>query len=161
MKRPGPAVLAAATLPFLFDYSFTIYGGNLFSTLAGEYAYSLSIALGLVFLGLFARGVRTGRTGDGRPRARACIAAHIIPACSCWSARRSSPPSRSCPSSSGPTTPWPAGAAASATSASGHGHVAAPLVAASTVVLGLLLSGWWLVPFGLRQPYTTTMATRT
>ena len=40
--RPLPACLAAATLPFLFETSFTISGGNLFSTLAGEYAFSLS-----------------------------------------------------------------------------------------------------------------------
>jgi len=36
LKAPLPALLAAATLPFLFDYTFTIYGGNLFSTLAGS-----------------------------------------------------------------------------------------------------------------------------
>ena len=59
--RPVPAALALATLPFLFDASFTIDGGNLFSTMAGEYAFSLSLALGLITIGLFARGVRTGR----------------------------------------------------------------------------------------------------
>ncbi len=59
--RPVPAALAAATLPFLFDASFTIDGGNLFSTMAGEYAFSLSLALALVTIGLFARGMRTGR----------------------------------------------------------------------------------------------------
>ena len=59
--RPIPAALAAATLPFLFDASFTIDGGNLFSTMAGEYAFSLSLALALVTIGLFARGMRTGR----------------------------------------------------------------------------------------------------
>ncbi|MCX6508945.1 MAG: hypothetical protein NTY27_07160, partial [Actinobacteria bacterium] len=35
--RPVPVALAAATLPFLFSSAFTIDGGNLFSTLAGEY----------------------------------------------------------------------------------------------------------------------------
>ncbi len=40
MERPRPAVLAAFTLPFLFDQTFTIYGGNLYSTMAGEYAFS-------------------------------------------------------------------------------------------------------------------------
>jgi hypothetical protein len=59
--RPIPAALAIATLPFLFDASFTIDGGNLFSTMAGEYAFSLSLALALLTIGLFARGVRTGR----------------------------------------------------------------------------------------------------
>lgn len=59
--RPIPAALAIATLPFLFDATFTIDGGNLFSTMAGEYAFSLSLALALLTIGLFARGVRTGR----------------------------------------------------------------------------------------------------
>ncbi len=59
--RPIPASLAMATLPFLFDASFTIDGGNLFSTLAGEYAFSLSLALAMLTIGLFARGMRLGR----------------------------------------------------------------------------------------------------
>ena len=59
--RPVPLALAAATLPFLFDASFTIDGGNLFSTMAGEYAFSLSLAFALITIGLFARGVVTGR----------------------------------------------------------------------------------------------------
>jgi uncharacterized membrane protein len=59
--RPIPVALAMATLPFLFDATFTIDGGNLFSTMAGEYAFSLSLALALLTIGLFARGVRTGK----------------------------------------------------------------------------------------------------
>ena len=55
MRRAFPGAVAALTLCYLFDYTFTIYGGNLFSTLAGEYAYSLSLSLAIVFLGLFAR----------------------------------------------------------------------------------------------------------
>jgi hypothetical protein len=59
--RPIPVALAMATLPFLFDASFTIDGGNLFSTMAGEYAFSLSLAFALLTIGLFARGFRTGK----------------------------------------------------------------------------------------------------
>ncbi len=59
--RPIPLALAMATLPFLFDANFTIDGGNLFSTMAGEYAFSLSLALSLIAIGYFARGMRTGR----------------------------------------------------------------------------------------------------
>ncbi len=61
LERPRPAVLAVATLPFLFDQTFTIYGGNLYSTMAGEYAYSLGLSVALVFLGVVVRGLRTGR----------------------------------------------------------------------------------------------------
>src|SRR5438552_2381949 len=61
MRFPGPAMLAVATLPFLFDRSFTIYGGNIPSTLAGEFAFSISLSLALVFLGVLTRGLDTGR----------------------------------------------------------------------------------------------------
>lgn len=59
--RPIPVGLAVATLPFLFDASFTIDGGNLFSTMAGEYSFSLGLALGLFTIGLFVRAMRRGR----------------------------------------------------------------------------------------------------
>lgn len=59
--RPIPLGLAVATLPFLFDASFTIDGGNLFSTMAGEYAFSLGLALSLLTIGLFVRAMRRGR----------------------------------------------------------------------------------------------------
>ena len=62
MRFPGPPVLAVATLPFLFDRGFTIYGGNIASTLAGEFSFSISLSLALVFLGLVARGLDTGRS---------------------------------------------------------------------------------------------------
>ena len=61
LRDPGPACLAAATLPFLFEPSFTIYGGNILSTLAGEFSFSLSLSFALLFLGVWARGLRTGR----------------------------------------------------------------------------------------------------
>ena len=78
--RPIPAALALATLPFLFDASFTIDGGNLFSTMAGEYPFSLSLSLALVSVGLFARGVRTGHGYWLAALAlSATLAAHVLP----------------------------------------------------------------------------------
>jgi hypothetical protein len=78
--RPIPVALALATLPFLFDASFTIDGGNLFSTMAGEYAFSLSLALVLLTIGLFARGVRTGRGYWFAALAlSATLASHVLP----------------------------------------------------------------------------------
>ena len=78
--KPVPMALAMATLPFLFDASYTIDGGNLFSTMAGEYAFSLSLAFALVAIGLFARGMRTGR---GYWAAAALLsltlASHVLP----------------------------------------------------------------------------------
>jgi len=70
MRFPGPALLAVATVPFLFysgfssgggTWSYTIYGGNIASTLAGEFSFSISLSLALVFLGVFARSLDTGK----------------------------------------------------------------------------------------------------
>ena len=61
MRFPGPALLAVAAVPFLFDRGFTIYGGNIPSTLAGEFSFSISLSFALVFLGVVARGLDTGR----------------------------------------------------------------------------------------------------
>lgn len=80
MRHPGPTCLAVATLPFLFDRTFTIYGGNIASTLAGEFSFSISLSLALVFLGVFARGLDTGRH---RALAAGLLAAtalcHLVP----------------------------------------------------------------------------------
>lgn len=81
LRFPGPALLAAATVPFLFDQAFTIYGGNIASTLAGEFAFSISLSFALLYLGVVARGLETGRH-----RALAavllalCVLCHLIPA---------------------------------------------------------------------------------
>ena len=101
LRRAFPGALAAFTLCYLFDYTYTIYGGNLFSTLAGEYAYSLSIALALVFLGLMARGLRTGKHPGGPPsRWRcACWRTSSRPCSPSWAAS-SSWAWRCCPSGS-------------------------------------------------------------
>lgn len=60
LRFPGPAVLSLASLAFAFDRSFNIYGGNIASTLAGEFAASISLSLSLVALGFVIRGTRTG-----------------------------------------------------------------------------------------------------
>jgi hypothetical protein len=81
MRRPGPACLAAATVPYLFNRGYTIYGGNVPSTLAGEFTFSIGLALCLLFLGVLAKGLQTGRY---RAVAAALLAAtglcHILPA---------------------------------------------------------------------------------
>ena len=155
LRPPLPAILAAATLPFLFDYTFTIYGGNLFSTLAGEYAFSLSLTLAVLFIGLFACAVREGlHRGWAALVLAACILSHIVPgfyalggaviltAIELLPARWAIGDSCRPRDEEGPTpvprrrTLWWAG---------------------STVGTGLLLSCWWLVPFGLDHAYATSM----
>ena len=61
LPAPGPALVGLATVPFLWDNTWTIYGGNVASNLAGEFSFTLSQACALVFLGLLARGLQTGR----------------------------------------------------------------------------------------------------
>ncbi|MCY3951378.1 MAG: hypothetical protein OXG69_02385 [bacterium] len=81
LRFPTPTIAALFTLPFLFDTSFSIYGGNVASTLAGEFAFSISLSLMLVYLGVLLRGLRTGRH---RVLAGALLAlvglTHLIPA---------------------------------------------------------------------------------
>lgn len=61
LRFPAPSLAALFMLPFVFDTSFTIYGGNAASTLAGEFAYSISLSLMLVYLGVMLSGLQTGR----------------------------------------------------------------------------------------------------
>ncbi len=58
---PGPAIGAGFTLPFLFNGANSMWGGNILSTLAGEFAYSLSLSLALIFLGNLYRGCTENR----------------------------------------------------------------------------------------------------
>ena len=58
---PGPGIAAALTLPFLFNTSHSMWGGNILSSLSGEFSYSLSMALSLVLLGGLYDGVRQHR----------------------------------------------------------------------------------------------------
>ena len=157
LRAPLPTILAAATLPFLFDYTFTIYGGNLFSTLAGEYAYSFSLSLAVLFLGLFACAVREGRyRGWAAIVLAVCILSHmvggmyalggaaILTVVELLPARRGIADSALHVWRGDPTA------------------VQVPRTrivwwAVSTVAIGVLLSGWWLVPFGLEHAYSSSM----
>ncbi len=58
---PAPPLFAVAATAFLFDRSFSIYGGNIASTMAGEFSFSISLSLAVLFLGVVGRGLETGR----------------------------------------------------------------------------------------------------
>ncbi len=53
---PGPGLGAALTIPFLFNTANSMWGGNILSTLAGEFSYSLGMSLALLMLGVLYRG---------------------------------------------------------------------------------------------------------
>jgi hypothetical protein len=63
LGRPSVVRLsgAAFTLPFLFMESNSMWGGNIPSTLAGEFSYSLGFALLVLYVGSFYRGIREER----------------------------------------------------------------------------------------------------
>jgi hypothetical protein len=150
LRDPGPACLAAATLPFLFESSFTIYGGNILSTLAGEFSYSLSLSIGMLFLGVVARGLRTGRSRAlAAVLFAACLLCHLYPAifvgvgAGVWLVLD-----------------------ADLVRGLRHGLSArlarrrwwrrlAWGIAAGAVAVGL--AAWWLLPFAAGQSYTTNM----
>jgi uncharacterized membrane protein len=60
-RHPIPELFAVAGLCFLLDESYSIYGGNVKSTMAGEYSFSIALTLAILGLGLLAHGLRTGR----------------------------------------------------------------------------------------------------
>lgn len=61
LAYPLPELMVVGATMFLLDESFTIYGGNIASTMAGEFSHSISLALSMVGLGLFARGLDDGK----------------------------------------------------------------------------------------------------
>jgi hypothetical protein len=60
-RHPIPELFAFGGLCFLLDESFEIYGGNVKSTMAGEYSFSIALTLAMLGLGLLANGLRTGK----------------------------------------------------------------------------------------------------
>jgi peptidoglycan/LPS O-acetylase OafA/YrhL len=64
---PTPPLFALSTVVFLFNRepisggTGNIIGGNVTSTLAGEFSFSLSLTFGVLFLGVMIAGFRTGR----------------------------------------------------------------------------------------------------
>ncbi|MGA1570395.1 MAG: hypothetical protein ACO38E_00535 [Ilumatobacteraceae bacterium] len=58
---PIPELFAFAGLAFLLDESFTIYGGNLKSTMAGEFSFSIALTLAVLAIGALAAGLHSGR----------------------------------------------------------------------------------------------------
>ncbi len=77
---PEPLFLAAGAFPFLLSRHYKILGGNIFSTMAGEFSFSISLTLAVLYMGSLVRLLRTGR---GRTRTTATVAAmalcHIVP----------------------------------------------------------------------------------
>jgi hypothetical protein len=157
MRRAFPGALAALTLCYLFDYTFTIYGGNLFSTLAGEYSYSLSLSLALLFLGLFARGLRSGRHRGWTAVVLAlCVLAHIIPGLFAVVGAVLLLGLEMLPASLRLTDAWRPHRT-DLVVPEGLGRREALWWGCSTLGVGALLTGFWWVPFFAEQAFSNSM----
>jgi hypothetical protein len=134
---PAPPLLAVGATAFLFDRSFSIYGGNIPSTLAGEFAFSISLSFAVLFLGVVGRGME-----NGRHRALAAVLlgltvlCHIIPAIFAVAG----------------AVVW---LLISLVRRPGFRLRLWWVVSAG--VVGSLLTSWWVVPFLLRSAYLNDM----
>lgn len=73
LPRPTPILLAIAMLPFLFVRTHVMWGVNLYSTLAGMIANSISFPIMLLTIGSVYRDAV-----DGRPRLRSAFLAALL-----------------------------------------------------------------------------------
>ena len=132
MRRPYAACLAVATVPFLFDRGWTIYGGNVGSTLAGEFSFSISLSFALLFLGVLARSLDTGRHRGWAIVLLGCtVLCHILPTIFAI--------------------------VAAVVMVFIYPRVKRFATAATIGVLGMAFGGFWLVPFAVRLPLTNDM----
>ncbi len=124
-------VTAAGGTVYALMESFTIYGGNVASTLAGEFTYSWSFSLGFIYLGLLIRVIE----GESRlvPRAAAVFAVTVL--CHLLT-----------------TLLLVLGTAALLALR----RVRRPLLVIS--VWAFALTGFWSVPFLVRLPYSSDLA---
>lgn len=60
-RFPAPIIGAAASLLFLFNEFYVMFGGNALSTFAGEFCYMFAFALLPWFMGSLYHGIKTGK----------------------------------------------------------------------------------------------------
>jgi hypothetical protein len=132
LPRPIPLLAALFTVPILFDNSHTMWGVNIYSTLAGMISNSMSFPLMLLFLASAWRDVE-----DQRFRARtvlllvSVLASHFFTSIVGLLTVSIIPflrPRRDMPK--------------------------AMMILGSEIALGLLLMSWWLVPLIMKIEYT-------
>jgi len=132
-RRPVPALMSVFSLTFLFNTSYTIDGGNIPSTLAGEYSFSLALVFALLFLGTLIFSLRTGRRRWLPPILFALtLLCHVVPAL------------------------FVAGGAAILILV-WRDRARAFRIIMPLGVVGALLSAFWLMRFGLDLPFSSSM----
>ena len=61
LPKTVATIAACSAVVFIFFESFTIYGGNMASSLAGEFSFAWSFSLSLVYLGFLVKAVADDR----------------------------------------------------------------------------------------------------
>jgi hypothetical protein len=57
-RFPIPVIAATFSLFFIFIEDYSMWGGNILSTLAGEFTYSIGLSLSILFLGTLYKGIK-------------------------------------------------------------------------------------------------------
>lgn len=129
---PGPALFAVGSVLFLFSRDFSIYGGNLPSTLAGEFSFTISLSLAVLYLGLLVNGLQTGRhRGWAALVIGMCALTHVIPLIFA--------------------------VVATAVIFAFHPSRRGLVWLLTTAPVGALLAMWWLLPFWWQRAYLNDM----
>jgi 6-pyruvoyl-tetrahydropterin synthase related domain len=80
LSRNRSLFLAYSVLPFLLARHFRILGGNIMSTMAGEFSFSISLSLVVIYAGLLLKLLRTGKGRALTAIVLACAGlSHIVP----------------------------------------------------------------------------------
>ncbi len=135
-RRPVPVLMSLSMLPFLFNTSYTIDGGNLASTMAGEFSFSLAVTFGLLFLGVVAYALRTARLRwlAAILFALTCLC-HVVPALA-----------------------FAGVAVLMALTSNRRRQLWNGLFTVAPIgIVGALLAAWWLLPFAADLQYSSSM----
>jgi hypothetical protein len=136
LAAPAPLFLAMASLAFLLNRSYRILGGNILSTMAGEFSFSLGLLFCVLYFGSLLDVIRHDRH---RVSAVLLLAAtglsHVVPAMLAV-----------------------AGTGALLLCYAERSRLRRQTISTLTVGgVGLLLAGFWIVPFASLLPYTNSM----
>lgn len=139
LPAPLPALMAAFSVPFLFMESYSIYGGNILSNLAGEFGHGISLLFGIPLLGIVWRGIPDRRFKVlGAVLFAAVCLTHLVTAIFVVSASAYLVIER-----------------AARTRREFFGRIGYFVL---TYGLGGLLAAWWMLPFAAKLPYSTHMS---
>jgi hypothetical protein len=61
LRSPIPQLFAWAAVAFMFDETFTIWGGNIASTMAGEFSFSIALSFAFFYFAVLVHALRTGK----------------------------------------------------------------------------------------------------